>query len=570
MARPYVDPAHEETEAVLKKIENRIKREYEQAMKEIEEKTADYLRRFEIKDKKWQEWVASGQKTAKEYEQWRIGQMIVGKQWKDKQDSLARDLVNTSVTAKKITKENMPEVYAINFNYGTYEAEKGAGVDTNFTLYNKDAVARIVNEDPQILPEPGKKVSKAIAEGKAMRWDKQQIQSVMMQGILQGESIPHLAKRLATKVCDSDYKAAIRNARTMTTGVQNAGRMDAFKRADAKGIDMIQMWQAVFDNRTRHEHRILDGQKRPVGEPFEVEGEKIMYPGDPTAPAHLVYNCRCTLQGLVKGLNDEDEDVRSNSAVGGMSYEEWKKVHKSESRPITSQAEKGERIRNSEINKYKGTTLNKNGRSGNMKVTEHEESTKQRKALDQDTLVANSLFNTNKLNVIVGRLGEDKKTTRKLRERITETLRHRNGTRYEDLSYIDTVKHKSKINKSFDYYDPETQTSACKPNKAMNKLLASADPFTVIGVHNHPTSTSPSTADVMACYDRKYKYSLVVGHNGNIFKLSVDPKYDKANNFEVSTQLKKLEKGYEQKDAAVRESAIKSLKEAGVEIERIN
>lgn len=74
-----------------------------------------------------------------------------------------------------------------------------------------------------------------LAENKDLRWNRQRIQSELTQGLLQGESIPEIAKRMQ-KVTDSNYKSAVRNARTMTTGAENAGRVDSYKRAEGMGI----------------------------------------------------------------------------------------------------------------------------------------------------------------------------------------------------------------------------------------------------------------------------------------------------------------------------------------------
>jgi SPP1 gp7 family putative phage head morphogenesis protein len=353
MAVRKTDPAHEETERLLAEMEKRIQKEYTQAEKEIQAKLDDYMARFALKDQKWQEWVKDGTKTKEQYNQWRIGQMAVGQRWENLKQTVAEDLYHADQLAYSTINHYLPEVYATNFNYGTYEAEAGAKVDTSFTLYDRQSVERLMRDDPTMLPAPGKKVSKEIAEGKAVRWNKQQLQSVMTQGILQGESIPKLAKRLAKEVGDSDMKAAIRNARTMTTGAQNAGRVDSYKRAEDMGIKMEQMWRATLDDRTRHEHRVLDGQKQKVGDPFEVDGYEIMYPGDPTAEPFLIYNCRCTLRAVVAGLTPQAEKLRDESAIDGKTYDEWKAEKKSESRSITDQMEKGDAIAESYRNEYR-------------------------------------------------------------------------------------------------------------------------------------------------------------------------------------------------------------------------
>ena len=344
MAVRKTDPAHDETERILAEIEKKIVKEYTVAEAEIKAKIDDYMQRFELKDKKWQEWVKDGKKTAAEYKKWRVGQMAVGKRWESTKQTVAEDLYHADRISNSIVKGYMPEVYALNYNYGTYDVEMGAKINTGFTLYDRQTVERILRDNPEMLPPPGKKVSKAIAEGKAVRWNKQQLQSVMTQGILQGESIPKLAERLAKEVADSDMKASIRNARTMTTGAQNAGREDSYRRAEEMGINMLQEWRATLDMRTRHEHRMLDGQRQHVGDPFEVGGEEIMYPGDPSAPGYLIYNCRCTLRGIVAGLEPQARKMRDKSKIEQMSYDEWKQSKVEKPERITAQKEKGEAI----------------------------------------------------------------------------------------------------------------------------------------------------------------------------------------------------------------------------------
>lgn len=319
------DPAHEETERLLAEMEKKVAREYKQAAREAESKLNAYMDDFKEKDSVWKKMVEDGQKTEKEYEDWRFRHMAVGKRWENLKDTLAEDYLNADKAAKSIINGYMPEVYATNFNYGTYEAEAGANVNTGFTLYDKQTVERLMRDDPDMLPQPGKKVSKAIAEGKAVRWNKNQIQSVMTQGILQGESIPKLARRLASEVADKDYRAAVRNARTMTTGAQNAGRVDSYERAEEMGIDMEQEWRATLDGRTRHTHALMDGETQKVGDAFS---NGLMYPGDPSGEPEEVYNCRCTLRAIVVGLQPMARQYRSTEDIDGMTYEEWKDYHR--------------------------------------------------------------------------------------------------------------------------------------------------------------------------------------------------------------------------------------------------
>ena len=268
--------------------------------------------------------------------------------------TLATDFHNTNMIAKSITFGYMPGVYAINHNYATFRIEKSALVDTSYTLYDRPTVERLMRDNPDILPPPGKKVSARIAAGEDIRWNKQQIQSVATQAILQGESIPQISKRLAETVGDSNYKAAVRNARTMTTSAENGGRQDAYKRAENMGIKMRRTWVATLDGRTRHAHRLLDGQTVDIDQPFVVDGEEIMFPGDPKAKPYLTWNCRCTTISQIEGFERDvtDLSLRHTKHLGDMTYEEWKNA-KAKSNPILLPEEKAKKIKQSYIEDYK-------------------------------------------------------------------------------------------------------------------------------------------------------------------------------------------------------------------------
>lgn len=54
-------------------------------------------------------------------------------------------------------------------------------------------------------------------------------------------------------------------------------------------------WVARMDDRTRPEHRVLNGQKIGLHQPFSVGYDHIYFPGDTSAPIHLWAGCRCVL-----------------------------------------------------------------------------------------------------------------------------------------------------------------------------------------------------------------------------------------------------------------------------------
>ena len=352
------DPAHRETERLIQEMERKLAKEYRQAYNDLSAKLDDYLRRFQTKDRIWRGWVADGTKTREEYQKWRIGQIAIGERWSEMKTTIAQDLHNVNQIARSTVNGYMPEVYAINHNYATYEVERGSGIDTSYSLYDRHTVERIMRDNPDLMPgyKQNSQVARNIAAGRDIAWNKQKIQSSMIQGILQGESIDKMAKRLQS-VTTADYKSAVRYARTMSTSAQNAGRYAAYQRADDMGIDLTLVWTATLDERTRISHRFMDGEERDVNEPFSVDGVDIYYPGDLggvdyEVPGYLIWNCRCTIIAQVKGfeynIHGKDTDY---SQIDG-DYEDWKNAHESESEDIDRPAQRADEARDFYLNAY--------------------------------------------------------------------------------------------------------------------------------------------------------------------------------------------------------------------------
>lgn len=317
---PKPDPAHKETDKLLAEMEKKLHEVYKQAYKEARQTADDFIKQFREADKKKREQVKNGELDKDEYARWRRTQVFQGNRYHQMADTLAADMTNSNKIAASVINGYLPEVYAVNYNYGTYEIEKGSKINTSFTLYDRQTVERLLRDEPDLLPRKAK-----VNVPKDKEWNKKHINSAITQGILQGESIDKISQRLAATVTDMSQTSAIRNARTMTTSAQNGGRIDSYKRAESMGIKLKQQWLSTLDNRTRHEHVKLDGQIQPVGKPFVVDGYKIYYPGDPSAEPFLVYNCRCTLIGVVTGIDYKLSDTsQRDNKLGDMTYDEWK------------------------------------------------------------------------------------------------------------------------------------------------------------------------------------------------------------------------------------------------------
>lgn len=58
---------------------------------------------------------------------------------------------------------------------------------------------------------------------------------------------------------------------------------------------MSKRWEAVMDDKTRDAHAEADGQEVGLLEPFNVDGEELLYPGDPEGSPENIINCRCSV-----------------------------------------------------------------------------------------------------------------------------------------------------------------------------------------------------------------------------------------------------------------------------------
>lgn len=332
------DEAHIWTDAELEKLERRIAAEYKKAAEELQEKIDAYFKKFKKRDAEQLQRLKEGKITEEEYKQWRLAQIGRGKRFEALRDRIAERMTHANEVAAAYINDNTPGIYSLNRNYSAYTIEQQVGRDVGFDLWDEQTVKRLIVEQPDLMPYYPPK--RAVKRGIDLDWGKKQISAQVTSGILQGESIKHLADRLQTHIPEMNRTSAIRAARTAVTGAQNAGRMDSYAAAEEMGIKLKKQWIATLDNRTRHTHAALDGQERPTDKPFEVAGYTIMYPGDPNAAPEMVYNCRCTMVSDIEDAPKSPNPIRiarnpetgENEMIPDMTYAQWESWKKSENR----------------------------------------------------------------------------------------------------------------------------------------------------------------------------------------------------------------------------------------------
>ena len=176
-----MDYGHKQTDKSLKRLERELKKEYRKAYEELKKKSDKYFSDFTKEDANMRSLVKSGEISKDKYTEWRSSKVLTGKGYESLKEKLAMDLANVNAIAYSMINDHAKKAYVLNFNYGTYEIEKGTGILTNFTLYDEKTVERLMKENPKLLPKAKQKIKKEL------RWNKQKIQSSLVQGVLQGD-----------------------------------------------------------------------------------------------------------------------------------------------------------------------------------------------------------------------------------------------------------------------------------------------------------------------------------------------------------------------------------------------
>ena len=308
------DIAHRKTDEKLEEMERHLSAIYSRAEKEIQKTADEYFDKFHKQDEAKRKLLEQGKITEDEYKKWRKNKIMYGKRFTEMKEQCAKQLLNINETALAYVNDQLPEIYVINYN-ALAKSVDGVGGYV-FTLLDANTVKHLAMADKSLLPY------KKLDPAKDIPWNMKAINSEVLQGIVQGESIPDISKRVFGEIMKTsktegltdkemgallkrNKDAAIRSARTIVTGAENKGRMDSYKRAEADGIILQKEWLSSDQpGRTRKWHmpEAFDSLIVDIDKPFHNAVGDIMFPGDPSADGANVYNCRCSMRAVVKGF----------------------------------------------------------------------------------------------------------------------------------------------------------------------------------------------------------------------------------------------------------------------------
>lgn len=293
-----LDPGRRETDERLAKIEKKLHEIYSQSYSELKEKADNYFEKFRKADLEKAKLVKAGRLSEEEYRNWRRTQMLMGKHWNTLKEQSASYIHNVNKIATAYVNDQLPDIYTLNYNLSARDIENTVD-KISFEMVDARTVKNLSLADGKsFLPY------KKLDPKKDIPWNMRKINNEMLQGILQGESIPEIAQRFIN-VGVANEVSAVRAARTMMTTVENSARLDSAKRAQENGVILGKIWLSVSDSRTRdwHKQAAYDyADPIPIDDPFIVNGEEMDAPGDTRASGSNVYNCRCSLGRRVLGF----------------------------------------------------------------------------------------------------------------------------------------------------------------------------------------------------------------------------------------------------------------------------
>ncbi len=274
------------------------------------EQKAAYLATMEADRASWQSKAVSRLESYFKTEQKAVVESIKSDHVQDAHSAVQEALIGTSGTLKKLMVTLYQDIgtdigghvaasfdTAKAFRSGHFFAKSGVN------LYNAATVH-------YLLTLAATKVKQIDATTLAM------LQAALADGIANGESTAQLADRI-----DALYLDEIIPNRSQTiaaTEVCTASNYASMQAAQQSGLTLNKVWLASADAHTRPAHADADGQIVPMDEPFEVGGEQLDYPGDPSGSAANICNCRCTTyyQRVTSDITGNSSDDSSGDDSG--------------------------------------------------------------------------------------------------------------------------------------------------------------------------------------------------------------------------------------------------------------
>lgn len=157
---------------------------------------------------------------------------------------------------------------------------------------------------------------------------KKDVLAEIQRGISTGMSGQDIARNIQNRMGVS-YRKAKQLAQNEGHRVKTDACIDSMHEAKKKGADIVKVWDATLDGKTRPVHAELDQQHAEIDEPFKFSGGEVQAPKKFGMTA-LDINCRCALISVPR-WDIEDTVTKRDNVTGELieakNYAEWKEKY---------------------------------------------------------------------------------------------------------------------------------------------------------------------------------------------------------------------------------------------------
>lgn len=206
---------------------------------------------------------------------------------------------------------------------------------------------------------------------------------------------------------------------------------------------------------------------------------------------------------------DEEDIINARCRYRGTS-QEYTRFSKAMGLPQQRERVTADGLGNIGVGKY-SKAVDKNEKYGIMNVGSDDVALEyQRYGRNKNTLVNSTYIESGEYRRKFDNATDNAEVNKALYDNAKKALRHRSGTAFEDMYWID-----SNTGKTILAVEDSKEERAIIYNERIMKTIRNESD--IITLHTHPSSMPPSASDLNSCFRNGYKKGFVACHNGRVF-----------------------------------------------------
>lgn len=206
---------------------------------------------------------------------------------------------------------------------------------------------------------------------------------------------------------------------------------------------------------------------------------------------------------------DEEDIINARCRYRGTS-QEYTRFSKAMGLPQQRERVTADGLGNIGVGKY-SKAVDKNEKYGIMNVGSDDVALEyQRYGRNKNTLVNSTYIESGEYRRKFDNATDKAEVNKALYDNAKKALRHRSGTAFEDMYWID-----SNTGKTILAVEDSKEERAIIYNERIMKTIRNESD--IITLHTHPSSMPPSASDLNSCFRNGYKKGFVACHNGRVF-----------------------------------------------------